>query len=229
MKPMSSSKNLNLSLTAPVNKIKFRSIARPASAAWKKKLISKKIETLKKDNSDLTVINNHRKHITENSAHLRSFIDLRKNLIDYNCDLQVKINTCLSEIQTIRRANEDLHREAMKLAKKTASMNEDIDSFKRDQEDLECEIEDLEAEITESSKERNKVEVACSEMCEVVKKKQRIVKSIGKTLKQAEALKSLEIETNRKALKKIEKVKRQIEIFMKSSSKPSKRAKIKSE
>ena len=188
---------------------------RPSSAAWKTKLIQKKIEIMKKAQTETEELNKIKKLIHENICICKDLIEERKEMLNKNQTIQDYINQYIHDMQVIRRSNEHLHQESLKLTSNTSDMSLEIISYKREQCVLQKEIEKLQNEIEIANKIKYAKENEYWKIFDIVENKEEKVAGLNKAYKNAEQARNIEIESNRKILKKIKKIQKEINILNK--------------
>ena len=188
---------------------------RPSSAAWKTKLIQKKIEIMQKAQTETEELNKIKKLIHENICICKDLIEERKEMLNKNQTIQDYINQYIHDMQVIRRSNEHLHQESLKLTSNTSDMSLEIISYKREQCVLQKEIEKLQNEIEIANKIKYAKENEYWKIFDIVENKEEKVAGLNKAYKNAEQARNIEIESNRKILKKIKKIQKEINILNK--------------
>lgn len=176
----------------------------------KSKQLKKKVEQLEKSQSELEILNEKRKKIDKNQSICKIFTKERRDLIEYNSKLQIEVNSFIHDLQSIRRNNENLHQESLKLAKQASDMSAQTILYKKEQQELVKDIEKLQKEISLAAKARIVKEDEYFAECERLEISEEKVNGINKTLKNLENLKNQEVENSRKTLKEIKRVQREI-------------------
>lgn len=176
----------------------------------KSKHIQRKLERLEKSHTEIELLNQKRKKIHQNQSICQVFTKERRQLIEYNSKLQIDVNSYVQELQVIRRNNENLHQEALKLGNQTSEMYNQSNLFKKKQQEIQKDIEKLQKDIALISKTRISKENEYFEECERLEKTQERVNGMNMALKSLESMKNQEVENSRKISKDIKRVQREI-------------------
>lgn len=183
----------------------------PSVASWKAKKLIKNAEEAKKINKDLQLVNEKKKAIQENMTLNKLYIEKRKDILERNCKYQVCINDVVAEIQNIRKNNENLHQEALKLAKKTQDLINSQNLYVKEQGELLKDIENCDKEILVAQK-MNKVNFdKLVGVKERVKSAEDLVNELNRKINVVEKEKKKILEVNWKVNKEIKRVKHEIQ------------------
>jgi len=187
----------------------------PSVASWKARKMQKIAEEAKKLNKDQQAINEKKKMILDNKTVAKGFIEERKSLLEYISDTQVKINTVVAEIQNIRKNNESLHQESLKLVKKTQDLINGQGICKKEQVDVMRDIENCEKEIGVAQKV---IKVSLEKLAggkERVVYAEEVVSELNRRIKVIETEKLGFLESNWRVNKEIKRVQYEIQKLQK--------------
>jgi chromosome segregation ATPase len=201
----------------PVKKFEHKIfVNRPSSAAWKIKSLQKKIESMKKSQSQQNIIQEKINNCKELKHVMIGFIEEKKTLLEKNQKIQDEINECIRELQLIRRNNENMHQKSITLAKNTKDMELETSAHKKEQQDINKALETLQKEISIALKTKYLKENEYLNAYNQLDTSEKKVKSLTTSLKELEHQKSIEIDNSRKFLKQIKAVKQEIDKINKS-------------
>ena len=144
----------------------------------------------------------------------KNLAENRKTLIEQNEGLQKQINEYVYGLQIIRRNNESLHQEAIKLAKQTDDLKINQIGYKKVQQEISKDIENIELEIKNLIKINYFKENQYLEIYDQVESLENKTNKLMKQIKTFEGKKNTENEKSRKCLKEIKKVKKEINKIM---------------
>jgi chromosome segregation ATPase len=191
------------------SEIKFF-LKRPTTANWKAKLMQKKLESMQKTQTEFQILSQYREKIHENHSLYKLLLEERKESLEYNKSLQLKINICISEQQAIRRSNEVLHHDAIKYSKQSVSMINSESSLKKEKNELEKDIEKIQREIKEAEKIKESATAKYIEIYDKSVKVEKVVIELEKKISGMEAGKVAENENLRRTKKEIKRVNEEI-------------------
>lgn len=191
----------------------------PSVASWKAKKLIKNAEEAKKMNKDLQLVNEKKKAIQENKTLNKVYIEKRKDLLERNSKCQVCINEVVAEIQNIRKNNENLHQEAMKLAKRTQDLVASEGLYVKEQGEVMRDIESCEKEICVAQKMNKANFDRLVGVRDKVKGAEELVGELNRKIKVAENEKRKFLEVNWKVNKEIKRVKHEIQKLQRLTSK----------
>lgn len=217
MLTMSKTTKLSRSMMIPQMSKSSSSFMRksPSVASWKARKMQKTAEEAKKLNKELQAINEKKKMIQENIIIAKVFTEERRNLLEQISTTQLKINTVVAEIQNIRKNNESLHQESLKLAKKTQDLISGQNLFKKEQVDVLRDIESCEKEIGVAQR-MNKVNVdKLLGAKERVVSAQEVVNELSRKIKVVENEKLVHLENNWRINKEIKRVQYELQKLQK--------------
>jgi uncharacterized coiled-coil DUF342 family protein len=202
----------NTQVIRRVQKNESFGLLKTTAAGWKAKRIQKKAEESKKMQDELDLIYAKMKKIKENRMISRGFIEERKVLLDQIDEFQGKINSLVCDIQNIRKNNENLHQESLKLSKKTQDLHSNYFLYRKEQLEIEKEIENLENDIFFAAKQNKSLQEKIKSLTEKVEISEETCEDLKKQIKFVESEKIAFMEETWKNLKKIKTLTKELSL-----------------
>lgn len=202
----------NTQVIRRVQKNESFGLLKTTAAGWKAKRIQKKAEESKKMQDELDLIYAKMKKIKENRMISRGFIEERKVLLDQIDEFQGKINSLVCDIQNIRKNNENLHQESLKLSKKTQDLHSNYFLYRKEQLEIEKEIENLENDIFFAAKQNKSLQEKIKSLTEKVEISEETCEDLKKQIKFIESEKIAFMEETWKNLKKIKTLTKELSL-----------------
>ena len=185
-------------------------VRKTLNTAWRAKICQKKIEALQKSQIEIGLVNKKQKLYNENHNFCKSLAEQRKHLLDQNQNTQNRINNLISDIQNIRRNNEKVHQDTLKIFAHTENLIADTADFKKEQGELQREVGKLGKEINSAMRILYTKENEYFDAYEKVAAIEKSVKMSKKSLEYFEGERNGFIEANKKALKEIDRIGKEI-------------------
>lgn len=192
-------------------------------AAWKAKRMRQKAEEAKKMQEEVDLIHEKMKKIKENRGITKGFIEERKNILESISYFQNKINDLICDIQNIRKNNENLHQESMKLTKKTHDLIASLNLNFKEQSDIQKELDNIDKEIIFAEKQNKLMQDKVWGIREKIQSSEDVCYNLNHQIKFIESEKLSYLEATWKNQKKIKLIQKDIQLYLniKRRSSPS--------